>query len=151
MKKIQLTRGKFAIVSEADYEIVKDYKWYAHKALSNRWYARSAVVGFMHRFLTGVQEEMSVDHINGDSLDNRQENLRICSHLENLRNKKIYRNNKSGYKGVYFDKGKNRWIAQVVLGGKKITRSSIDPEKAALLYDELAREYFGEYAKVNFE
>jgi hypothetical protein len=63
---------------------------------------------------------LEVDHINMDGLDNRRANLRICTHQENNLNKKISRNNTSGYKGVSWDKWHKKWRSYISVNGKMI-------------------------------
>jgi len=77
----------------------------------------------LSRFLMNPDDDFVVDHINGNRLDNRKDNLRICTNAENLRNRKRNVTNSCGYKGVYFAKGFHRnkpWRAEIVLDGKKI-------------------------------
>src|SRR3990167_4081188 len=111
MKFIKLTQGKFVLVDDEDFEWLNQYKWYCQKALSNRFYARGQAgknkkTIFMHRFILNINDKRRIDHMNGDSLDNRKSNLRICTQQQNLFNKKMYKNNKSGYKGVWFTKNR---------------------------------------------
>jgi hypothetical protein len=92
-----------------------------------------------------------VDHINGDGLDNRRANLRVCTHSENAKNKRKQRNNISGFKGVSFNKKMNRWKGQLEINGKSIYLGFYtDPIDAAKAYDEAARKYYGNFANVNF-
>lgn len=105
----------------------------------------------MHREIMQTPMELQTDHINGNKLDNRKENLRICTCSENQHNKKIYKNNLSGYKGVYFDKANNCWRALIRINGKKIYLGTFYASKdAAKAYDIAAKKYFGEFAVFNF-
>ncbi len=91
-----------------------------------------------------------VDHINGNKLDNRRENLRLCSNAENLRNSKP-RGGSSKYKGVCFHNQNKNWISNITIDGKTIHIGSFDDEvSAALAYDEAAKRLHGEYARINF-
>lgn len=78
----------------------------------------------LQRFLLDDPDGKYVDHINRDTLDNRDSNLRVCSNADNLRNGKIRPNNTSGYKGVWWSERANRWNAEVKVNYKKITISS---------------------------
>jgi len=104
-KHIKLTQGKWAIVDDDDYEALSRQKWYAYQKHSG-WYASSTSSRpnrrqlHMHRVIMSAKAGELVDHINCDGLDNRKQNLRICSRAENARNSRIYTNNTSGYKGV---------------------------------------------------
>jgi len=77
---------------------------------------------FLHRlawlYMTGEWPD-SIDHINGDGLDNRWSNLRSVDHIENHRNKKRYKNNESGYQGVSFYNLTKKWRAAISIDGKK--------------------------------
>ena len=92
-----------------------------------------------------------IDHKNGNGLDNRRENLRICSNAENLRNRQFQKNNKTGFKGVHYCNRSNRFIAKITINDKIIyLGSSKDASAAAKLYDAGAIKYHKEYAKTNF-
>ena len=155
MKRVKLTRNKFTLIDDNDYEKVIQYKWlcnnygYATRQYWDRISKKYKGI-FLSNFILGALENQSVDHINGNRLDNRKNNLRICSFLENRRNKSIYKNNKSGFKGV--DKSsKNRWRATIRINGEKIHLGSfIDKKEAALAYDLAAQKHFGEFARLNF-
>jgi HNH endonuclease len=94
-----------------------------------------------------------VDHIDGDKLDNRKSNLRICSKAENCWNRtEMNKNNASGYRGVKFDKAKKLWRADIGLNfGKIYLCRSKHVEAAALVYDMAADFYFGKFASLNFK
>jgi hypothetical protein len=105
---------------------------------------------YLHRDLPGMEPAPYVDHINGDTLDDRRENLRPCSRSENLRNsrRKHYARS-SRFKGVYFDKGTGRWAADI-RAGQRIRLGRFDTEiAAALAYDRKAVELHGEFARTN--
>lgn len=103
---------------------------------------------YLHRYLLPGFEQ--VDHINGNRLDNRLENLRGCSNEENNRNKGPNKKNSSGYKGVYLDKKYNNWRAQITVNYKCKDLGGYDtPEEAALVYNEAALKYHGEFAYQN--
>ena len=94
---------------------------------------------------------MATDHINGDGLDNRKQNLRICTHAENLRNRRLGKNNTSGYKGVSWHKLHKLWYAHISHNKKLMSLGYFkDKEEAAKAYDRKAIELFGEFAKLNF-
>lgn len=108
-------------------------------------------VWLLHRDIMGNPEGMVVDHINGDTHDNRKYNLRVCSAKENVRNSKPQKGS-SAFKGVYYDKNRDQWTASIKVDGKSkhLGRYSME-EEAAKSYDEAAKLYFGEYARLNFE
>ena len=158
MKKIPLTQGKFALVDDADYEFLNQWKWCVSKSsCSGKFYAQrrsDKSNGFqvisMHRLLSGAQKKDIVDHINGNPLDNQKSNLRICSIAENSRNAVKPKNNTSGFKGVTWDKDRRRWVAQIKFNRKTINLGRFTcPIEAARTYNSAAIKYFGEFANLN--
>jgi hypothetical protein len=158
MKKIPLSQGKYALVDDADYELVSQYKWsYAPRG---GYASRNAYLGggrkapkrktiLMHSLITG---ENYVDHINGNGLDNRRSNLRPCTHIENMRNTKLYANNKTGFKGVHYNKRDKKYQANIRVD-KKLKALGYYPTaiEAARAYDNAAKEYFGSFARLNLQ
>lgn len=109
---------------------------------------------FLHRLIMGVTDSKTqVDHINGNTLDNRTQNLRICTQAQNNRNQRKIKNTKFKYKGLKEVKVKKwKYIqASIMINGKQIYIGTFKTEiEAAKAYDEAALKYFGEYAKLNF-
>lgn len=153
--EVPLTRGQVALVDEEDAPAVLAHKWYTRRVRHAFYAARSLprVGGVrreqrLHTFLTGWP---LVDHVNGNGLDNRRANLRPATNAENMRNRRRYANNTSGFKGVTFDKAKGRWKAQIRLDGRRRYIGRYDTaEEAARAYDAAARELHGEFARLNF-
>ena len=122
---------------------------------SNSNYYRRAVINGVempvHRLIFLMHHNTvpaSIDHINGDSLDNRIENLRAATQSQNSANKKTPKNNTSGFKGVYYDKTRNRWEASIMVRGKreKLGRYKT-PQEAAIAYRDAAVQHFGDFAR----
>lgn len=156
-RKIPLTRGKVALVDNVDYEWLSQTKWYC----SQRGYAvreiPQAIVratghsGFfrMHRVLMNAPDLLTIDHINGDTLDNRRINLRLASQAQQTRNCRRNKRNTSGYKGVSWNAEKGKWSARA--GGKpRLFLGYFDTaEQAAIAYNKAARQLFGEFCRLN--
>lgn len=106
--KIQLSgklgKNHHTLVDEETYNKYNHLSWY----LSDTGYAmRKTPEGSirLHRLVTGAEEGLVVDHLNGNKLDNRRKNLRVCTQKENAQNRK-------DTKGVCFDKSRNKWIVR---------------------------------------
>jgi hypothetical protein len=157
MKKIQLTKGQFALVDEKDFEDLSKYKWCASQKRGSYYAIRGTEIGYrkrtipMHRQILQLENSRECDHINGDTLDNRRENLRECSHAENLANSRKQRGgNSSRFKGVYWAKQIQRWRAQIRWHGHKRSLGCyLNEQDAALAYNEAAEKLFGDFARLN--
>ncbi len=147
---IPLTQNKAAIVDLADFAWLSRYKWYAAKA-GDRFYACRRENGrtiLMHREIMQAPKGMVVDHKKDPSLNNRRENLRVCTHAQNAYNRRPH-DNKSGFKGV-FPKG-DKWYGLVGHKGRQHRTDTFpDPAEAARARDRIAIRLFGEYAWLNF-
>ena len=100
----------------------------------------------LHRHLLGAGAGEFVDHINGDGFDNRRENLRLCIHTENMQNRRIHRNNRSGFKGVYFDVRRGTYRAQVQAFNRRYCLGPFDTAEVAYeAYVEKAKQLHGAY------
>lgn len=150
VKKIPLTQGQHALVDDEDYEFLNQISWSTEhdKRFKSRdvFYARGGFEGKtvqMHRLIMGFPKKRHVDHINGNGLDNRRENLRIVSNRQNQQNRK--RKTTSNYPGVYWHKGANKWVARIHMNGKReYLGSFVDEGKAAKAYENACHELAGE-------
>lgn len=124
---IPLTKGQIAIIDLDDYELINKYTWCA-KVAGRTYYAMTStynknyksIFSSMHRVILNPKKNEVVDHLNGNGLDNRKCNLRICSQQENLFNQQLRVDNTSGYKGVTWDKSNNKWLSQIQINKKNI-------------------------------
>lgn len=147
-KQIESTNGKMFIVDDDDYSMLIGIPWSATRG-GNSFYAISDGRG-MHRMIMGAKDGEEVDHIDGNGLNNQRGNLRICTHAQNMQNRAKHKNGTtSQYKGVYWDKFKERFVAQCRLDGKKYRKRFVREIDAAIAYNEFAIKIFGEYARVN--
>lgn len=159
MKEINLNRGYKAVVDEEDFGKVSQFKWHVQEGV-NTVYARrnyraldgKQVNQRMHRFILDLPPgtKPSVDHKDGDGLNNRRENLRVCTSAENARNQPAYKNKSSKFKGVIRRPG-GKWEATITVDGKhKYVGWFMSEELAARAYDVAATENFGQFARLNF-
>ena len=154
MKEIELTRGKVALVDAADFDELSKYKWHARvQTYTGLFRAKrhgNPLEIDMARQIMNCPRGLEVDHINGDLLDNRKCNLRICTHSENMRNRKLQKNNMSGYRGVSMVFPSRKYTAQIYNKRKKIHLGTFDTaEDAARAYNSAALTCYGDFAKLN--
>lgn len=157
-KIIPIAKGQEIIVDNEDYGELNKFAWCAQKSRHTIYARRRLPVAsgkgnivYMHRVIVGAKQGEQVDHINGDGLDNRRENLRLCTHTENVRNARVRKDNTSGYKGVCWHKRDKKWRAAIRINGKPMWLGYyISKEEAARAYDEAAIKHFGEFAYLNF-
>lgn len=147
MKEIPLTQGKFAIVDDADFDRLNVPSWCFHK----HGYAQCKSGGRvrkMHQFILDCPVGMSVDHANGNRLDNRRANLRLATRSQNAQNSRIRANKVVVMKGVSMDRG--RYRARITLNQKTVFLGSFGTaDEAHRAYCEAAPKVFGEFARIS--
>jgi hypothetical protein len=146
-------KNNIIIIDDEDYDKIKDYTWHINSYKNTKMiYARSSAKDggvYMHRIIMDIHNRIKIDHINGNGIDNRKENLRIATHQQNNFNKKPYVNNKCGLKGVRLDRG--NYVATITYNAvTKYIGSYKIIEEAAMAYDKKALELFGEFAYLNY-
>lgn len=143
----RLSNGMVVITDIDDVDITGNRTWgwsgryvkhagdYLHQLITEKYYGKTP-------------EGYVVDHIDGNQLNNRSGNLRICTQAENIANSKS-RGGKSKYRGVY--KSRNgKWVAQLSSNGERFCIGTFDNEvDAAKAWDKKATEVHGEYANLN--
>ena len=152
-KLIPLTRGKFAIVDDGDFEWLNRRKWRydGRYAVRSIWKNGKDKTTYMHRIILNTPPGLQSDHMSGDRLDNRRCNLRICTSSQHHANRRKQPGYTSQYKGVRWSAKWNKWRAQIYCGGKSLHLGGFDEEYAAArAYDIAAIRYFGEFARLNF-
>lgn len=149
MKSIPLTQGKFAIVDDGDYEYLNQFKWWVSDggyAVRTQWLPSKKIK--MHREIMNTPEDMITDHINGNKLDNRRENLRVCNKSQNAANAKTYNTNKSQARGVSLHKQSGKWRASITVSRKNIHLGLYETvEEASRAYINAANKHFGDFAR----
>jgi hypothetical protein len=137
-----------AIIDLFDIEKCSLYKWHCqHEGYVMSRIAKSRGYIFLHNFImNNTSHEYIVDHINHNTLDNRKNNLRICSYSNNNMNSVIRKNNTSGCKGVSYSKRDKNWEAYIAINGVRIRHISFDTFEEAVVARKLwEQEFFGEY------
>lgn len=157
MQTIPLTHGLFALVDDADFTWLSQWKWCAHQTKQGRWYAtrieRSAgkpKIVRMHRQILNAPPGVQGDHKNGLTLDNQRSNLRLATCGQNCQNRgKQKRRTTSQYKGVSWSATHQAWRASICDGKARFLGRFKTETDAAKAYNTAARTLFGEFAKLN--
>ena len=151
MKEIKLTQGKVAMIDDEDFDLISQHRWHYVAGYSCGYAATARPCGKgnlgMHRFLVPCPLGHVVDHINGNSLDNRRCNLRVVTRAQNRQNSRKRVNASSQFKGVSWYKPKRQWHA--MLTGQDLGFYD-DEAEAARVYDAAAKKLYGEFAWLNF-
>mgnify|MGYP001571940764 CR=1 FL=1 len=162
MKKIPLTQGRFAIVDDTDFWALALHKWclmggqgygrnieYATRTDYSKGKRNKKVIR-MHRVILGLNGKEMCDHVNGNGLDNRRSNLRICNRAQNRINTKNNRNNTSGFKGV--SKYGSKWVARIGINFERVKLGVFETRnEAAKVYQEACVGVFGDFSPKSTE
>lgn len=152
MKLIPLTQGKFSKIDDEDIELVIDRSWSA-KLNGRVWYAETNIAGGGSLQMQCVildSGRLEIDHKDGDGLNNQRSNLRIATHQQNCGNRRISKNNTSGFKGVRKYRHYNKYVARIRVNYRAIHLGYFDdPISAAIAYNRAAKHHFGEFARLN--
>lgn len=156
MNKISLIgkygQGKFVLIDEENFEWLNKFRWYGKPDGGyprSTAYHRGVHTSFkMHRIIMNAKPGQIVDHINGNVLDNRRENLRFVTSQQNSINSKTNCRNKSGYKGVFYRKDRKRWVAKIRINKARISLGTFNSVQEAFnAYKERAMKEFPEYIR----
>jgi hypothetical protein len=139
-------------IDPEDNHLLVRYSWF----VNNRGYLYSPLKKqtlLLHRLVMGLGSgrKVQVDHINGDKLDNRRANLRLCDNRQNHQNTSKPVTNTSGFKGVHSHPMSKKWVAAISINSKLTHLGMFETkELAAKAYDDAARKFYGEFARLNF-
>ena len=148
--EVYTNKGEKILIDSEDLDKIKDVYWY----VCDTGYARSKVDGKhirMHQLILPAPKGKIVDHISGDTLDNRKCNLRLCTMQQNTLNCRLRKDNTSGVKGVSIritPRGEATYVAHIGFNNKRHNLGvyrNIDDAKAAR--EKAERELFGEYSR----
>lgn len=153
MKTIKITKGLLVIVDDDDYRWLIKRSWYALINTGHPSYARTTKgrqTILMHREILNAPDGIQVDHINGDGLDNRRNNLRLATIAQNNQNVRVRSDNTSGFKGVCWHKRDRIWQAYINASGiRRNLGSFVDLNQAVRAYNIASRDLHGEFSKPN--
>lgn len=161
--KYKLNNGFEMIIDEEDLPLANRYTWYALRPSVNRQkhYVVASIrvcknkqtkISFSRELLKIKDNKIYVDHINGNTLDNRKSNLRTCTPSQNSRNRVSSKGSSSKYLGVGWSKLHKKWRAKFMLNDKeKHIGLYVNEEDAAKAYDKKVIEFYGEFANPNFK
>jgi len=149
--------GVAVLVDKEDVDRVMSLKWHSRRVGYTRYVTHTS--GYkdtykktpLHRFILGITDpSLVVDHINGNGLDNRKANLRICTQAQNTINKRMQKNNTSGFKGVTWHYKNRKWMAQITYQGKhKYIGTYSSKDEAYEAYRNEAVRLHGEFARLS--
>ena len=162
MAKLLINSAKHGIVhfiiDDEDLPKVIKFKWFVLNCRNKKYIHCHSTTDKhrktirLHRLITNAPSNLVVDHINGDTLDNRKANLRICTNKENCWNQSLRKNNKTGFKGVLIEKRNllSPYYSTIRIGNsRKYLGAFKTPIEAAKAYNEAALKYHGEFANLN--
>ena len=157
MKRIPLTQGQFAIVDKKDFGWLNQWKWHCRKVERveyavrsiGKWGRQKALP--MQHVILSCPSGFEIDHINHNGLDNRRSNLRLCTHAQNMFNRRSNQGERrtSQFKGVSLS-SRYRWRARIHVNDEVLELGYFDDEcDAAIAYNKAAKEHFGTFAHLN--
>ena len=153
VREVPVSGGRTALIDEADYESIQHWKWSScrkrhtfavYRAVLEQGKSRRI---YLSRFIMQAPSGLFVDHENGDGLDNRRDNLRLCTHTENNRHRcRPQSTNTSGHRGVFWERGAKKWRAQLSVNNRNVHLGMfLTVEDAGNAYRQAAVSRYGEF------
>lgn len=158
MKKIPLSQGKFALVDDADFDFLSQWKWYVnydgYAVRSELFYKvdgkKSSKTIRMHRVILNTPVDLLTDHIDMNRLNNQRSNIRVATRAQNSMNVRSHKGSTSKFKGVDWSKKAKKWRAQLGIGKtKKFLGYFVTEDDAARAYNAEIKIHHGDFAKPN--
>lgn len=156
-RRIRLHNGEYTIVDASDYPMLCKYDWLFKQCKTSDYAWRMEFqngkqkIIYMHRQIMNHPQGRFIDHINHNSLDNRRDNLRIATPRENRRNCRKVKKATSIYKGVSYRKDLKKYLARIVINGRRINLGQFNSKvEAGRAYDAAVKIYHGQFAVLNF-
>jgi hypothetical protein len=154
---LSLTKGYMTIFDSSDVELAKSGCWLAMPTKRSVYAARFQTVGkgkrelvSFHRSAISASAGLDVDHIDGDSLNNKRDNLRPATRSQNARNSRSSKGSSSQFKGVSWNKRQRKWVSRIMVRGKTINLGTFDNERdAGRAYDIAAERFHSSFARPN--
>ena len=149
-----LISKKYVLIDSVDFNKISSYSWYLRPYYRSKTKFKVATatkpIIYMHRLIMNCPDELVIDHINGNALDNRKRNLRVCSVSNNAKNRSKNKNNTSGHTGVHWCKKNNKWKSRIRCDKKSyhlgFYTNVLDAAKA---YNKKSLELFKEFSNLN--
>ena len=153
MRKIRLTQNKFTLVDNKDFKYLKQFQWQYYRGYAKRGKWDKTIKNnrtiFMHSEILKTPKGFLADHVNGIKLDNRRKNLRIANYSQNGMNKRMQKNNKSGYTGVSWDQTNRKWTSRIKVNNKYLNLGYfINKTIAHQAYIKASKIYFKEFRRI---
>lgn len=150
---IELSNGGVAVIDDEDHGKVSGLTWFLAPtgyAVASTHVDGKIVNYYMHRLIAGADSGQKTDHRDGDRLNNRRSNLRLCTTSQNNMNSAKRANARSRQKGVYWSRQKGKWHARIKLNGAATHLGFFSDEaEAGRAYNSAAKQLFGEFARLN--
>lgn len=153
---IENKHGNFEVlIDDEDYHRYVKHGWCVSINKTGNYKRVECTINYkrvrLHRFILNIRDsKISIDHIDGNPLNNQKSNLRICNHKQNMRNSRS-KGNKTGYMGVYKDRTRYRACISVNDKTQHVPGGFSTAKEAAIARDAYALQIGGEFANLNFK